>query len=107
MTKQQRSKTAGFKLSASAGNLPSPHDVEKTLHELSGAKPEADEKRIPFTTAISPNQRALLEVAAAEQDIAMADVLHTALNHYFKSVYNPRDTALADALERRYTRKAK
>jgi dethiobiotin synthetase len=107
MTKQQRSKTAGFKLSATGGKLPSPDDVEKTLHELSGAKHEPEDKRIPFTTAISPHQRALLEVAAAEQDIAMADVLHAALNYYFKSIYNPRDIALTDALERRYTRKAK
>ena len=107
MTKQQRSRTAGFKLTSTAGKLPSPHDVHKTLQALTTPDAPTDEKRIPFTTAISPGQRALLEVAAEEQRLAMADVLHNALNHYFNHVYRIQDTALSDALQRKYTRKAK
>lgn len=107
MTKQQRSRTAGFKLSSTPGKLPSPDDVQKTLQALTGQDTDADEKRIPFTTAISPGQRALLEVAAEEQHIAMADALQAALKHYFNHVYRVQDTALVDALQRKYARKAK
>lgn len=107
MTKQRKLKTAGFRLNPPLGQLPSADEVHQTLHELSGHEPSAADRRIPFTTALSPRNRALLEVAASERGMAMADVVHDALERYFTGVYIPRDTALTDALERRYSKKAR
>jgi hypothetical protein len=91
MTKK-RSKTSNFSLDLKkkvGGKLPSKEEVEKTIAKASGEnKTEKKEKpkRIPFTTAITPEQRAILEAAAHEGEESIADLVANALDHYFTEI---------------------
>ncbi len=85
---KKRSRTEDFNLELSSlenTNLPPKEEVEKTL-ALVGNNKEKSPKRIPFTTAISPENRATLEAAAQEREETVADLLNKALEHYFSQV---------------------
>ncbi len=90
---KKRSKTSDFSLELNTkkgGKLPTPEEVEKTIAKATGKeKKEAlisKPKRIPFTTAITPEQRAILEALALEGKESIADIVGLALEHYFSEV---------------------
>ena len=87
MAKKKRSRTSDFSLGKNMpiGGLPTKESINKTIAEATQQdSTPAREKRIPFTTALTPVNRALLETAAHEGRGSVADVLNRALEHYFK-----------------------
>jgi hypothetical protein len=87
MAKKKRSRTSDFSLGQNmpVGGLPTKESINKTIAEATQQESApAREKRIPFTTALTPLNRALLETAAHEGRGSVADVLNRALEHYFK-----------------------
>ncbi|MFK7934903.1 MAG: hypothetical protein AB8G22_15445 [Saprospiraceae bacterium] len=65
------------------------------------------EKRVPLTTAITPENRALLEVASLHSDASVADMLNEALNYYFTNLVHVQDQAQVEMFKQIYARKAK
>lgn len=65
------------------------------------------EKRLPLTTAITPENRALLEVAALNSDASVADMLNAALQYYFSNLVIVQDQAQVEMFKQIYARKAK
>lgn len=64
-------------------------------------------KRMPLTTAITPENRAKLEVASIHSKESVADMINEALEHYFETVVIIQDQALIDTFTAIYSRKAK
>lgn len=90
---KKRSKTSDFSLEwgKESGKLPTKEEIEKTIAKASeqedNKKTETPKaKRIPFTTALSPENRALLEAAAHEGKETVADLLNMAVAYYFEQV---------------------
>lgn len=110
---KKRSKTSNFSLDLKkkvGGKLPSKEEVEKTIAKASGeGKLNKKEKlkRIPFTTAITPEQRAILEAAAYEGDESIADLLSNALDHYFQEVRPLEDESMKDVFLKIFEKKLK
>lgn len=110
---KKRSKTSNFSLELKkkvGGKLPSKEEVEKTIAKASGEekpKKKAKPKRIPFTTAITPEQRAILEAAAHEGDKSIADLLADALDHYFQKVRPLEDENMKDVFLKIFEKKLK
>lgn len=65
------------------------------------------EKRVPLTTAITPENRALLEVAALNSDASVADMLNAALQYYFSNLVIVQDQQQVEMFKQIYARKAK
>ena len=65
------------------------------------------EKRVPLTTAITPENRALLEVASLHSDASVADMLNEALTYYFTNLVKVQDQAQVEMFKQIYARKAK
>lgn len=89
MAKKKRSRTSDFSLGNDlpSGGLPTKESINKTIAQATQQEEETaveSNKRIPFTTALTPVNRALLETAAHEGRGSVADVLNHALEHYFK-----------------------
>lgn len=89
MAKKKRSRTADFSLGKNTpvGGLPTKESINKTIAKATQQEEDLQteqKKRIPFTTALTPVNRALLETAAHEGRGSVADVLNRALEHYFK-----------------------
>lgn len=90
MAKKKRSRTSDFSLGNNTpiGGLPTKESINKTIAEATqqetDATPAEKERRIPFTTALTPVNRALLETAAHEGRGSVADILNSALAHYFE-----------------------
>lgn len=91
---KKRSRTSDFSLelgTKETGKLPSKEEIEKTIakaseQEETKEKEIAKTKRIPFTTALTPENRALLEAAAHEGKESIADLLNSAIAYYFEQV---------------------
>lgn len=104
---KKRSRTSNFSLELNTqnnGSLPSVDEIEETIAKATNktvntTEPEKKEtvvdtkkeepknqKRIPFTTALTPENRAMLEAAAHEGKDSVADLLNFAIEHYFKEV---------------------
>jgi hypothetical protein len=102
MAKKKRSRTSDFSLGKSTpvGGLPTKESINKTIAQATQQEseiPVEKERRIPFTTALTPVNRALLETAAHEGRGSVADVLNQALEHYFKEtapIANPEMQAI-------------
>lgn len=89
MAKNKRSRTSGFNLGADPkkGSLPSKKEINKTVAKVTTGEPiEEKVKRIPFTTALTPQNRAYLETASHEKKEAVADILNKAITHYFENI---------------------
>lgn len=90
MAKKKRSRTSDFSLGkhTPVGNLPSKEEIDATVAQVSpsDSEPVAKDKRIPFTTALTPANRAALETASYGGRGSVADVLNQALEHYFSAV---------------------
>lgn len=88
MAKKKRSRTSDFSLGKNTpvGGLPTKESINKTIAQATQQEPVAEERerRIPFTTALTPINRARLETASHEGRGSVADVLNQAIEHYFK-----------------------
>ena len=88
MAKKKRSRASDFSLGKNmpTGSLPTKESINKTIAKATQQEETTveRERRIPFTTALTPVNRALLETAAHEGRGSVADVLNRALEHYFK-----------------------
>lgn len=88
MAKKKRSRTSDFTLGKNmpTGGLPTKESINQTIAKATEQEESSTERdrRIPFTTALTPVNRALLETAAHEGRGSVADVLNRALDFYFK-----------------------
>jgi hypothetical protein len=62
-------------------------------------------RRVPLTTAITPELRAKLEVAALHRQTTVSELLHDALNHYFEQVAPVTDESLVATFAKVYGKK--
>ena len=114
---KKRSKTTGFDLGLSnkeSAPLPSREEIESTVAKATNkdiqdikSEAKAKKRRIPFTTAITPENRARLEAASHEGKGNVADLLNEALEHYFEEVNPLSDTSLVSLFLKVYQKKAK
>lgn len=112
---KKRSKTSNFSLelgTKETGKLPTKEEIEKTIAKASEQEEVLEEtvpkvKRIPFTTALTPENRALLEAAAHEGKDAVADILNTAIAHYFEHVNPLEDEGMKDVFLKIFEKKTK
>ena len=90
MAKKKRSRTSDFSLgdNKDLGALPSKDLINTVVAKATEQDPVEVEKkkRIPFTTALTPENRALLETASHEGRGGVADILNLAIEHYFKDI---------------------
>ncbi len=88
MAKKKRSRTSDFSLGKQLpkGSLPSKEEIDATVSKVSHVDTPKTVKRIPFTTALTPANRAALETASYDGRGSVADVLNKALAHYFSTV---------------------
>ncbi len=94
MSKNRKSRTSSFSLGKDnkAKELPTPDEINKTVAKATNQKTELKKeeeekvKRIPFTTALTPENRAMLETASHLGRGSVADILNTAIEQYFKEV---------------------
>ncbi len=134
MTKRRKSRTAGFLNTQNKTTLPTPEEVNQVIARVTG-KEEAVEKevpksvitpkvnipeetvqaapepkapkRVPLTTAITPTNRAKLEVASINGEGSVADLLNEALDYYFDNIVLIEDAALIETFKTIYARKVK
>lgn len=111
---KKRTKTSNFSLELgnNTGNLPSKTDIEQTVAKAVGKEESAPAKketaatkknrRIPLTTAITPENRANLEAAAHAGKGAVADLINEALEYYFKNVSPIENTDVRDVFLKLY-----
>lgn len=105
MAKRKRSKTDDLDLDFGSGKLPSKEEIESGVSKLS---PHNDpSKRIPFTTALTPLNRAKLETASHEGAGSIADILNKALNHYFDQVQTVENEEMMNVFLKIYAAKVK
>ncbi len=120
MAKQRKSRTESFlnlKSSDPPQSLPSPEEVNKVIAKVTGKTieeqpvspvvPVTSNRRVPLTTAITPENRAKLEVAAIHSDASIADILNTALEYYFENLRPVNDEELVNTFIAIYNRKKK
>ena len=116
MAKQRKSRTQSFlniKSTDNAQSLPSPEEVNKVIAKVTGKEEVKSEqvqksnvvKRVPLTTAITPENRARLEVTGINDELSVADVLNEALDHYFENVNPVKDQELVNTFIQIYSRK--
>lgn len=129
--KKRKSRTVGFLNTQPSAKLPSPDEVNKTIAKVTGKStvkketqpryiqaqkttPEPPpppvvktQKRVPLTTAITPENRAKLEVASIHSKASVADMLNEALEHYFEHIVHIQDAGLVETFTAIYARKAK
>lgn len=88
MAKKKRSRTSDFSLGNQLpkGSLPSKEEIDATVAKVSAVEPPVTDKRIPFTTALTPANRAALETASYDGRGSVADILNKALEYYFSAV---------------------
>lgn len=111
---KKRSKTSKFSLELgnNTGSLPTPDDIEKTIAKATGkelketstskesvakepiATDNKQRRRIPLTTAITPENRADLEVLVHSGKGSVADIINAALEHYFANVQPVEDNEM-------------
>jgi len=125
MTKK-RSRTGNFSLELNTqnnGTLPTPEEIEANIAKVTDSKIEAKtlakenlvvenitenkSKRIPFTTALTPENRALLEAAAHEGKENVADLLNQAIEHFFKVVRPLQDKDLKEVFLKLFEKKVR
>ena len=123
---KKRSRTGNFSLELNTqnnGTLPTPEEIEQNIAKVTGSKieekalpkeklleeklQENKNKRIPFTTALTPENRALLEAAAHEGKENVADLLNQAIEHFFKEVRPLQDQSLKEVFLKLFEKKVK
>ena len=109
--KQKRSRTSDFSLgeNKNLGALPTKDQINLVVAKATDQK-EVDgekKKRIPFTTALSPENRALLETASHEGRGGVADILNLAIQHYFEQVAPVNNSEMKKIFLKIYESKSK
>lgn len=116
MAKIKRSRTSDFSLgdSKDLGTLPSKELINSVVAKATEQKQleqEAEEikkdKRIPFTTALTPENRALLETASHEGRGNIADMLNFMIANYFEKIAPIQNTEMKKVFLKIYESKAK
>lgn len=111
MAKKKRSRTSDFSLGNknSSGDLPTKEQIDSVVAKATEQQlPETDrKKRIPFTTALTPENRALLEAASHEGRGGVADILNLAIDHYFYQVAPVKNSEMMKVFLKIYRSKAK
>ncbi len=113
MAKNKRSRTSRFSLETETpkGKLPSKQQINKTIAVATQQEEtpvtKGKTKRIPFTTALTPQNRAMLETASHQRQEAVADILNTAIAHYFESVTPLQNPEMMRVFLKIYESKAK
>ncbi len=107
MAKRKRSKTGDLDLNFNGGKLPSKEEITSKVAKISEDNIPFKRKRIPFTTALTPNNRALLETASHEGSGSVADILNEAIEHYFEHVREIKNTEMKAIFLKIYEAKAK
>lgn len=134
MAKKRKSRTAGFLNTQPNADLPTPEQVNQVIARVTGKQETSPEptpksvtpqikpvaapkvvietpksviKRVPLTTAITPENRAKLEVASISGEGSVADLLNEALENYFENVLIIQDATLIETFKAIYARKVK
>ncbi|BDS15620.1 hypothetical protein [Aureispira anguillae] len=111
MAKKKRSRTSDFSLgnNNTLGSLPSKEQINSVVAKATEqALPEVEKKkRIPFTTALTPENRALLEAASHEGRGGVADILNLAITHYFEQVAPIKNNEMKKVFLKIYQSKTK
>ena len=111
MAKKKRSRTSDFTLGKNKelGALPTKDQINSVVAKATEQKEvEAQKKkRIPFTTALSPENRALLETASHEGRGGVADILNLAIEHYFENIAPIKNAEMKKTFLKIYESKAK
>jgi hypothetical protein len=113
MAKKKRSRTSAFSFNDSKNKraLPTKEEIETTISKVapvgeSSVSPTKT-KRIPFTTALTPLNRALLETASHQSKVAIADLLNEALTFYFEEKRTANNEDMLAVFLKIYEAKAK
>ena len=112
---KKRSKTSNFSLelgNKESGKLPTKEEIEKTIAKAVESVDESEKeqikvKRIPFTTALTPENRAILEAAAHEGKDSVADILNIAVAYYFEHVKPLEDEGMKSVFLKIFEKKVK
>jgi hypothetical protein len=110
MAKKKRSRTSDFSLGNDnlSGNLPSKEQINSVVAKATNQEIEAEKKkRIPFTTALTPENRAMLEAASHEGRGGVADILNLAIEHYFEQIAPVKNLEMQKIFLKIYSSKAK
>lgn len=114
MAKIKRSRTSDFSLgdSKDLGTLPSKELINAVVAKATEQKqdPVEDikkERRIPFTTALTPENRALLETASHEGRGNIADILNFMIGNYFENIAPIQNPEMKKVFLKIYESKAK
>lgn len=111
MAKKKRSRTSDFSLGGNneLGALPSKEQINSVVAKATDQeKIEVEKKkRIPFTTALTPENRAMLETASHEGRGGVADILNLAIENYFANVAPIKNDEMKKIFLKIYTSKAK
>lgn len=110
MAKKKRSRTSDFSFGDDklSGNLPSKEQINTVVAKATNQEVEAEKKkRIPFTTALTPENRAMLEAASHEGRGGVADILNLALEHYFEQIAPVNNMEMQKIFLKIYSSKAK
>jgi hypothetical protein len=111
MAKKKRSRTSEFSLGNTQKNesLPSIDEINLAVAKATDQDKQAlsVKKRIPFTTALSPENRALLETASHEGRGGVADILNLAIKLYFEEVAPIKNTEMKKVFLKIYESKSK
>lgn len=107
MAKRKRSKTDDLNLNFNGGKLPSKEEISSKVAAVNEINTPLKRKRIPFTTALTPEHRALLETASHEGSGSVADILNEAIEHYFEHVRPIKNVDMKSIFLKIYEAKAK
>jgi hypothetical protein len=112
MAKKKRSRTSDFSLGNDkiSGGLPSKEQINSVVAKATDQVIETEaekKKRIPFTTALTPENRALLEAASHEGRGGVADILNIAIEHYFEQVAPVKNLEMQKVFLKIYSSKTK
>lgn len=111
MDKNKKSRTSNFKLGkTSKAELPSNDEINKVVAKITDKNIETETKkvkRIPFTTAINPDNRAYLEAASHEGRGSVADILNFIISNYFTEINPIVDKEILSIYKKIYKTKKK
>ncbi len=109
MAKKKRSRTSDFSLgnNKELGALPTKDQINSVVAKATKQEVVEKKKRIPLTTALSPQNRALLETASHEGRGSVADILNLAIQHYFEHIAPISNTEMKKVFLKIYESKAK
>jgi len=99
---KKRSKTGNFRLGSpdeQPAALPPREEIERKLAQVGGQEPLPEgetprRQRRPFTTALTPENRAGLEALARNSQNSVADLVNAAVERFLQEANPPADPDL-------------